>query len=145
MLKTNRVWKKCNSALLMLRHHDTSKAMIRHRVARLTELCMTWLHSLDSAELMIPPKRVCFLDEKCVQNKRCFRFRRNTSNRCFLSVLTVKKRDHASCPSSLCHILTGVFFPLDASNVCLFGENPTCSVPALQGCEALWSYDYGHA
>ena len=34
---------------------------------------------------------------------------------------------------------------LGASNVCLVGENPTCSVPALSGCEGLWSYDYGHA
>ena len=24
-------------------------------------------------------------------------------------------------------------------------ENPTCSVPALSGCEGLWPYDYGHA
>ena len=24
-------------------------------------------------------------------------------------------------------------------------ENPTYSVPALQGYEGLWSYDYGHA
>ena len=36
-------------------------------------------------------------------------------------------------------------FALGASTVCLIGENPTCSVPALQGCEGLWSYDYGHA
>ena len=26
-----------------------------------------------------------------------------------------------------------------------FGENPKCPVSALQGCEGLWSYDYGHA
>ena len=31
------------------------------------------------------------------------------------------------------------------ANVCLVGENPTCSVPVLWGCEGLWSYDYGHA
>ena len=34
---------------------------------------------------------------------------------------------------------------LGASMACLVGENPTCSVPPLQGCEGLWSYDYGHA
>ena len=28
-------------------------------------------------------------------------------------------------------------------NIFLVGENPTCSVPALWGCEGL-SYDYGH-
>ena len=27
------------------------------------------------------------------------------------------------------------------AHVCLVGENPTCSVPALQGCEGLWPYD----
>ena len=33
-----------------------------------------------------------------------------------------------------------------AINVCLVDESPTCSVPALQGCDGgLWSYDYGHA
>ena len=36
-------------------------------------------------------------------------------------------------------------FALGASDVSLVGENPTCSVLALQGCEGLWSYDYGHA
>ena len=30
-------------------------------------------------------------------------------------------------------------FALGASDVCLVGENPTCSAPAL------WTYDYGHA
>ena len=30
------------------------------------------------------------------------------------------------------------------SNVCLVGENPTSSVPTLQGFEGLWSYDHGH-
>ena len=40
--------------------------------------------------------------------------------------------------------------PLGASNLvqamfALVGENPTCSVPALQRCERLRSYDYGHA
>ena len=25
------------------------------------------------------------------------------------------------------------------------GESPTCSVPALLGCDGLWPYDYGHA
>ena len=34
---------------------------------------------------------------------------------------------------------------LAASNVCLVGENPTCSVPAPEGSEGLWSYNYGHA
>ena len=28
---------------------------------------------------------------------------------------------------------------------CLVGENPTSPVPTLQGCEGLWSCDYGHA
>ena len=31
------------------------------------------------------------------------------------------------------------------NNVCLVGENPTCSVPALSGCEGLCSYAYSHA
>ena len=31
-------------------------------------------------------------------------------------------------------------FALGASNVCLVGENPTCSVLALQGWEGLWLY-----
>ena len=35
-------------------------------------------------------------------------------------------------------------FALGASNGCLVGGNPTCSVPALKGCEGLWSYDYCH-
>ena len=35
---------------------------------------------------------------------------------------------------------------VQAINVCLVGENPTaCSVPALWGCQGLWSCDYGHA
>ena len=29
--------------------------------------------------------------------------------------------------------------PLRARDVCLVSENPTCSVPALLGCEGLWS------
>ena len=38
--------------------------------------------------------------------------------------------------------LTFLFFALGASDVCLVCENPTCSsVPALWGCEGLWSYD----
>ena len=28
----------------------------------------------------------------------------------------------------------------EQSNVCLVGENPICSVPALRGCEGLWLY-----
>ena len=37
-------------------------------------------------------------------------------------------------------------FALGVSNGSLIGQNPTtCSVPALQGCEGLWSYDYSHA
>ena len=36
-------------------------------------------------------------------------------------------------------------FALGASNVCLVGEKPRYSVPEVQGCEGLWSYDYGHA
>ena len=31
------------------------------------------------------------------------------------------------------------------NNVCLVGENTTCSISALQACAGLWSYDYGHA
>ena len=34
---------------------------------------------------------------------------------------------------------------LGTSSACLVGQNPTCSVPALQGCEGLRSYDYGQA
>ena len=36
-------------------------------------------------------------------------------------------------------------FALGANNACRVGETPTCSVPALRGCEVLWSYDHGHA
>ena len=36
-------------------------------------------------------------------------------------------------------------FALGGSNVCLVGENPTCSAPALEGCEDILSYDCGHA
>ena len=32
-----------------------------------------------------------------------------------------------------------------SSDVCLVGEYPMCTFPTLQGCEGLWSYDYGHA
>ena len=33
-------------------------------------------------------------------------------------------------------------FALGKSNACLVGENPTCSVPSLQGLEGIvWSYD----
>ena len=35
--------------------------------------------------------------------------------------------------------------PLGSSTVCLVGESPTCSVPALWGCEGLWSLGYGRA
>ena len=30
------------------------------------------------------------------------------------------------------------------SDVCLVGEIPTCSVPALERCDGLWSYNYHH-
>ena len=33
---------------------------------------------------------------------------------------------------------------LGESNVFLVGESPTCSVPALYGCEDLWPYGQGH-
>ena len=33
---------------------------------------------------------------------------------------------------------------LGASSLFLVGENPTYPVSALQGCEGLWSIDYGH-
>ena len=36
-------------------------------------------------------------------------------------------------------------FVLGASNACLVCENPTCSFPALFGCEGLWPYDYSDA
>ena len=36
-----------------------------------------------------------------------------------------------------------LLYPPASSHLCLVGENPTCSVPALQGCEGLWPYDYG--
>ena len=49
---------------------------------------------------------------------------------------------HSSCDSPS----TSRRFALGASNVCLVGEKPTCSVPALLwGCEGLWLYDYRHA
>ena len=40
--------------------------------------------------------------------------------------------------------------PINSTNSkVVFGSlsqaNPTCSVAALQGCEGLWSFDYGHA
>ena len=54
---------------------------------------------------------------------------------------SVKSAAHPSCASPS----TSRRFVLGASNVCLVGENPTCSVPALWGCEALCSYDYSHA
>lgn len=31
------------------------------------------------------------------------------------------------------------------SNICLVGEIPTCSAPALEGREGVWWYDNGHA
>ena len=30
------------------------------------------------------------------------------------------------------------------SDVCLVGEIPTCSVPALERCDGLWAYNYDH-
>ena len=37
-------------------------------------------------------------------------------------------------------------FALGGCDVCCqVGESPTCSVPALQGCEGLWLYDHGHS
>ena len=32
---------------------------------------------------------------------------------------------------------------LGANKACLVGRNPACSVPAVEGCEGLWSYDDG--
>ena len=32
-----------------------------------------------------------------------------------------------------------------ARDVCQVGSNPTCSRPALQGCQGLYSYDSGYA
>ena len=43
------------------------------------------------------------------------------------------------------HANTSRRFALGAGNVCLVGENLTCSVSALQECAGLWSYEYGHA
>ena len=45
-------------------------------------------------------------------------------------------------PSALPLLNPSRRFALGARNVCLVGENPTCSVPALWGYEGLWSYDY---
>ena len=36
-------------------------------------------------------------------------------------------------------------FAFGASNVCLAGENSSCSVPVLQGCEGLWYYGFALA
>ena len=57
------------------------------------------------------------------------------------------KRFWAGCSSPFMRLaehLTALL-ALGASDVCLVGENPTYSAPALQGCEGLWPYDYGHA
>ena len=34
---------------------------------------------------------------------------------------------------------------LGASNACLVGENPICSVPPSKGCKGIWPFVYGHA
>ena len=39
---------------------------------------------------------------------------------------------------------TSRHFALSASDICLVGEHPTCSVSALWGCESLWRYDFDH-
>ena len=36
-------------------------------------------------------------------------------------------------------------FVLDTSDACLVGENQTCAVPALKGCEGRGPVNYGHA
>ena len=41
--------------------------------------------------------------------------------------------------------ITSIRFALRARNVSLVSGNPTCSVPALQGCEGLWPYNYSHS
>ena len=41
--------------------------------------------------------------------------------------------------------ITSRRFALGARDVCLVGENLTCSVLVLWGCEGLWSYDYGYS
>ena len=50
-----------------------------------------------------------------------------------------------------CGLLTVIRSPnappsrLVLADVCLVGDNPTCSVLALWGFAGLWSDDYGHA
>ena len=60
-----------------------------------------------------------------------------------------QKRFLVGCGSSFMQFVEHLtlLFALGASNVCLVGEHPACSLPALylQGCEGLWSNDYDHA
>ena len=59
-----------------------------------------------------------------------------------------RKQFLAYCSSPFMRLaehLTALGSALGASTVCLDGEHPTRSVPALHGCEGLWSYEYGHA
>ena len=57
---------------------------------------------------------------------------------------TPHKRFLVGCSSPLMRLAEHLTFrfALGASNVCMLNENPKFSVPALQGCEGLWSYDY---
>ena len=55
-------------------------------------------------------------------------------------LLWCQDASHPSCDSPN----TSRRFELGARDVCLVGENPTFSVPALWGCEGIWPYDYGH-
>ena len=55
-----------------------------------------------------------------------------------LAVLGTVQLAYPSCDSPD----TSCFTSRLVQAICLVGENPTCSVPALQGCEGLWSY--GH-
>lgn len=48
------------------------------------------------------------------------------------------------CSSLLMPLSPQHLTALDAIDVCLVGETPTSSVPALYGCGGLWPYDYGH-
>ena len=55
-----------------------------------------------------------------------------------------QKRFLVGCGSPLMRLAQHLTFcfALDTNNICcLVGDNPTCSVPALSGCEGLWSYD----
>ena len=67
--------------------------------------------------------------------RRCHPYARKSASKAFLSRMQLTL--HATRPTphgaSLCLVL---------ALSCLVGQNPTCSVPALQGCEGLRSYDH---